>query len=234
VPKQDKVQIINQRRRKPTDSLGLGSAVVGGGPGDPDTITLETDNSIGETHTHKLDIDLVELGHIILIAVADGSMTDYGVAEDDTLTAALAAAEDCDVVWLPACEVSGDHTVPAGVTLRGLGLASVLTGALWLEDGASVATLAITRTASGSDDLVGLLGPDSGEATARDVHVSLVHMGTGKALGVLGMGGTLYCYGCEVWVLGGDGSAWAAASADAGEVELNQGQVLAWRTIWGS
>ncbi|NLF03313.1 MAG: hypothetical protein GX601_20305, partial [Anaerolineales bacterium] len=76
-----------------------------------------------------------------------------------------------------------------------------------------------------------LLGPTSGEATARDVHVSLTHTGTGKALGVLGLGGTLRTYGCEVWVEGGDGSAWAAASADAGEVELNQGQVKAWRTV---
>jgi hypothetical protein len=135
------------------------------------------------------------------------------------------------VVLLPACEVDGDQVVPAGVVLMGRGRGSVLTGALWLEDGASAESLDVVRTADDSDDLVALLGPTSGEATARDVHVSLTHTGTGKALGVLGMGGVLRCYGCEIWAEGGDGSAWAAASADAGEVELNQGQVKAWRTV---
>lgn len=131
MPKQDKVQIINQRRRKPTDSLGLGQAIIGGGPGDPATITLETENTSGATHTHKLEIGaLVSMGHIVLMQAATGELVDYGVATEDGLTAALAAAIAGDVVWLPAGIITGDHVAPAGVTLRGLGLASVLTGAI--------------------------------------------------------------------------------------------------------
>lgn len=232
MPKQDKVQIINQRRRRPTDSLGVSGA--GGAFVPPGTITLTTGNTVGTTHTHALDIESLAslgLGHVLRIVAATGEVVDYGVAIEDALTGALGAGAAGDVVLLPACEVAGDHVVPAGVILVGRGRGSVLTGALWLEDGTSAESLDVVRTADDSDDLVGLLGPSSGEATARDVHVSLTHTGMGKALGVLGMGGTLRCYGCEVWVEGGDGSAWAAASAAVGEVELNQGQVKAWRTV---
>jgi hypothetical protein len=131
VPKQDKVQIINQRRRKPTDSLGLGQAIIGGGPGDPATITLETDNSSGATHTHKLEVGaLVSIGHIVLIQAATGELVDYGVADDDGLTAALAAATDGDVVSLPVGVLAGDFEIPADVTVVGMGLNTVLTGTI--------------------------------------------------------------------------------------------------------
>jgi len=65
----------------------------------------------------------------------------------------------------------------------------------------------------------------------RDVQVSLTQAGGGKALGLLSNGGTLRAYECEVWVQGGTGSAWAAAAATGGTVEVNQGQVKAWRTV---
>lgn len=54
MPKQDKVQRINQRRRRPTDSLGVSGA--GGAFVPPGTITLTTGNTVGTTHTHALDI----------------------------------------------------------------------------------------------------------------------------------------------------------------------------------
>ena len=53
MPKQDKVQRINQRRARPTDALGVSG---GGAFVPPGTITLTTGNTVGTTHTHALDI----------------------------------------------------------------------------------------------------------------------------------------------------------------------------------
>jgi len=195
MPKQDKVQIINQRRRKPTDSLGLGQAIIGGGPGDPATITLETDNSSGATHAHKLEVGaLVSIGHIVLIQAATGELVDYSVADEDGLTAALAAATAGDVVWLPACEVSGDHVVPAGVTLRGLGLASVLTGQVTLGAGAEARDLAVTRDEDDAGDVVGVLAGGAAPAYLHNATVEAVNA-TGAGYAVAADESSLYVYG---------------------------------------
>ena len=176
---------------------------------------------------HADGVTVARAGNRILL-FSEEPLREYAV---DGVGTAMAASVAGDVVLLPPGTFTADILVPAGVALFGRGRGSVLTGALWLEDGASAESLDVVRTASDDDDLVGVLGPATGKATLRDVHVSLVHTGTGKALGVLGMGGTLQTYGVEIWVHGGDGSAWAAASATAGEAELNQGQVKAWRTV---
>ena len=92
MPKQDKVQIINQRRRRPTDSLGVSGA--GGAFVPPGTITLTTGNTVGTTHTHELDIESLAslgLGHVLRIVAATGTVVDYGVTTEDALTGALGA-----------------------------------------------------------------------------------------------------------------------------------------------
>lgn len=196
MPKQDKVQRINQRRPRATDMLGVSAAGAAFVP--PGTITAETDNSVGTTHTHKLDVDLVELGHIILIVAVDGSMVDYGVAGDDALTAALAAASAGDVVWLPACTVSGDHVVPAGVTLCGLGRASVLTGQLTLYAGAEARGLCIERDVSDAADIVGVTNGGAAVAYLVDMMVSVDNaLGNGYAVSA-GTGG-LHVYGGSLY-----------------------------------
>jgi len=196
MPKQDKVQVINQRRRRPTDSLGVSGTGMAFVP--PGTITTETDNSVGATHTHRLDVVLAELGHIMLIVAADGSMVDYGFADDDGLTAALAAAAAGDVVWLPACTIAGDHVVPSGVTLRGLGRASVLTGQVTLGAGAVAQALAVIRDEDDAGDVIGVTTEGAEAAYLHDVVVEVTNAtGGGYAVAAVGIG--LYVYGGSLW-----------------------------------
>src|SRR5262245_32027885 len=49
-----------------------------------------------------------------------------GICSSSELTDALAMAEPGDVVTVGSCEVEGAFVVPAGVTIRGAGISSVL------------------------------------------------------------------------------------------------------------
>ena len=144
------------------------------------------------------------------------------------LAAALAAAVTGDVVELPAGGIVADVTVPAGVTLRGLGWNSIINGMVTLGDGSSLEYLKVYQSVDTADDIIGIIGPATGEATIRDVQVALTQAGLGNALGLLSNGGLLRAYECEVWVQGGSGSAWGFAAATGGTIEINQGQVKAW------
>lgn len=198
MPKQDKVQIINQRRRRPTDSLGVSGA--GGAFVPPGTITLTTGNTVGTTHTHELDIESLAslgLGHVLRIVAATGTVVDYGVTTEDALTGALGAGAAGDVVLLPACEVAGDHVVPAGVTLLGRGLATVLTGQLTLGAGAEGRGLYVERDEDDPDPIYGVTTGESGD-DAWLVACYLVVTNSGPACGVTTGQAALWLQTCYV------------------------------------
>jgi hypothetical protein len=56
MPKQDKVKRMNQRRIAPTDRLGLGAAVAGGGSA-PGSLDVSTSNNAADPHTHEIIAD---------------------------------------------------------------------------------------------------------------------------------------------------------------------------------
>ena len=191
-------------------------------------------------------------GSITLTAGADISISDNEIAREGTsillfssnanplreyergsagLSQAITDAVWGDIIELPAGGISASVTIPAGVTLRGRGWNSVLNGTLTLASGAAAEHLRVYQSVNSSDDIIGIIGPSSGEATIRDVQVSLTQAGAGKAAGLVSSGGTLRAYECEVWVNGAAGSAWGYAAATGGVVEINQGQVKAWRTV---
>jgi hypothetical protein len=145
--------------------------------------------------------------------------------------AALAATASGDVVELPAGTVTGDVTIPAGVTVRGMGWASIINGMVTLGDGSRLEHAQVYQSVNTSNDIIGVVGPATGEATIRDVQASITQAGSGKALGLLSNGGTLRAYECEVWVHGNASSAWGMAAATGGVVEMNQGQVKAWKDV---
>jgi len=221
MPKQDKVQRINQRRLRATDMLGVSGAGATFVP--PGTCSMDTENSTGSTHVHELDIDLVELGHIVLLVASDGSTVDYGEAGDDELTAALAAATAGDVVLLPACEIEGDHTVPAGVGLVGRAWTSVLTGQLTLGAGAEARDLCVERDEDDGDEIYGVTTADAGDDAARLVACSVSVTNTGDAVAVTVSVVPLECWGCNIDAesSGGDGyGAWGATA----KLTLQDGQ----------
>jgi hypothetical protein len=144
------------------------------------------------------------------------------------LTAAIAAAAAGDVIEIPAGTITGDAVIPAGVTVRGRGWQSVLEGMLTLGVTSGAEHLKVLQDVDTAADIIGIIGPATGEATIRDVQVSLTQAGVGKALGLLSNGGTLRSYECEVWAHGATGSTWGIGAVTGGIVEINQGQVKAW------
>ena len=212
----DTIHIVRELTRGTAQSYISGSGTGGATYLAGDDIRISASNEI------------VRAGNGVILYSGSGALlAEYG-GDDTGLTAALAAATSGDVVALPAGTITGDVTIGAGVTLKGTGWNSVLAGMLTLGDGAIAEHLQVYQSEDTSDDIIGIIGPATGEATIRDVQVSLTQAGLGKALGLLSNGGTLRSYECEVWAHGATGSTWGVAAIAGGIVEVNQGQVRAW------
>jgi hypothetical protein len=70
---------------------------------------------------------------------------------DSGLSSALSDAGTGDIVWVLAHEISGLHTVPAGVGLVGLGRdRTILTGRVILEAGSSLSSLTVDTSGEGT------------------------------------------------------------------------------------
>ena len=218
MPKADVVKRINQR----WNDRAAGGIVMG--ISDSASVSLSAGADIrvsGYTIARKGNKVLLFNGALAVVR-------EY--APDATgLAAAIAAAASGDIIQIPAGTIDASITIPAGVALVGRGWNSVIEGMITLGDGASAAHLRVYQSVNSGADIIGVIGPASGEALVRDVQVSLTQAGGGNALGLLSNGGTLRAFECEVRVNGGTGSSWAAAAVTDGIVELNQGLVKAER-----
>lgn len=95
---------------------------------------------------------------------ADGSAIDTLDPDATGMDLALAGASSGDTVWLTACTISGDHTVPASVAVIGIDrAASILTGQITLSSGSTLENLTISRS-GGASDVTCIIGPSSGMA----------------------------------------------------------------------
>lgn len=102
-------------------------------------------------------------GDTILLYDSGGNPVREYAATSAGLDSATAAAASGDVIWIPACEISGDHTLAAGVEYVGLGRAkTILTGQITMGASSVLSTLTVSRT--GSSTTIGVLGPASGKA----------------------------------------------------------------------
>ena len=121
---------------------------------------------------------------MILLYYADGSPAAEFAATGAGLTAALAAAASGDVLWLPAnAGISGDVTVPAGVTVMGLSRGrSILTGKITLAAGANLCNLSVLRTANDGNDLIGV--ESAAESYIYACNISCIQSGAGNAMAV--------------------------------------------------
>jgi hypothetical protein len=129
-------------------------------------------------------------GDTILLFNCGSSPVAEFAATSAGLDAASAAAVAGDVVQLPARQISGSHTLAAGVTYRGLGRkASVLTGQITLAASSVLETLSVSRTANSADTLIGVVGPSSGTGYLYDCDVAANNaLGTGYAVQTTGTG----------------------------------------------
>src|SRR3990167_7244153 len=112
------------------------------------------------------------------------------------LTAALAAATSGDVVQLPAGTLSGNNTVPAGVTLAGMDRRkTILSGQITLGNGSVLVNLGVTRTANDANALYGALGPATGgTAYILNSDITCTQSGSGTAAGLALQGGNVYTW----------------------------------------
>lgn len=102
--------------------------------------------------------------------VREYAFTEAGVTE------AFADSAVGDVVELPAGTLTGDVTVPAGVTLRGMGAATVIAGAITLKG--RLKACRVTRTANSGDVLAGIVAGSVGdEGILDDVTIDVQNSG---------------------------------------------------------
>ena len=144
------------------------------------------------------------------------------------LQAALAAASSGDVVELPEGTITGWVNVPTGVTLRGRGWDSIISGNLYQQASSRAEHLQVHATASGADDQVAW--QLCAGAVGIHVYARVTHTGTGTALAALGLAAALedpaVCYDCVADAVGsGGGSAWGGAGVVDGSLQWHQGSV---------
>jgi hypothetical protein len=129
--------------------------------------------------------------HIYLFASDTLRATRY-----DDLWDALNDAGDGDAVWLPASVITGDYTVPAGVSVVGRDRArSILTGQITLNNESALLNLSVIRSANDSSALVGVDGPESGTGFIYDCDVIAIQSGTGTGYAVGLYAGEIYVEG---------------------------------------
>jgi hypothetical protein len=105
------------------------------------------------------------------------------------LTAALAAADSGDLVWVGPGTIAGNFSVPAGVGMVAMGNNTIIAGSITLAGGAHLRGISIDYTAASASAIAGVVGPDSGLCYINDCHIDIENTGAGDAYGVqLGQG----------------------------------------------
>lgn len=126
----------------------------------------------------------VNLNKVLLMDLSIGDYNEFAITESG-FSSALSAAGSGDVIVVPPCSISGDHTITDGVAVMGLSRwATVFTGQITGGDGASIENLSITRTANDSSNLIGVVGQSSGTFYVHDCHISIEQSGSGDARGI--------------------------------------------------
>jgi len=214
------VDLVRQNRRASTGAGNYATLAVTG--------TSQPPTAGADIRVDGYQVSRAGAG-VLLFSGSGALLTEYAYTEAG-LAAAFAAAAAGDVVDLPAGTLTGDVTVPAGVTLRGMGAATVIDGAVVLGEGAYLIDVTAELVDSDSDDLVVVMGGNN----AVCVHVTVVgeQSGAGNIVGVVSTADSadtpMRCYDCPVTVENsGTGSAWWTGEVVAGGLQMHQGSVAA-------
>lgn len=128
---------------------------------------------------------------IILYDVTGLKKNEYSVSTDG-LTAALAAAISGDVVWIPPCEISGDFTLLAGVSLIGFSRQqSFVYGLVTLGADTRLQALTVQNAITTTENVIAVFGPTSGTSKLNDVKCAAYNCGSGNAMGIYGNAGNI-------------------------------------------
>jgi hypothetical protein len=146
-----------------------------------------------------------------IILYGDGVIKDGWEASDANLDIAISDSVSGDVIYLPNATISGNHTIPSGVSLVGLTrYGSILSGAIILSGGNSLENLSINGSGAAnrltingdvtlrSCDIVqsnagyDALYLSAGYSLIRECHIE------GPGNGVAGTGGaSVHFFGCD-------------------------------------
>lgn len=109
----------------------------------------------------------------------------YDVSADG-LTAALADAVSGDLIYMPAPSMTGDFTVPDGVTVQGLNRdRTIITGSLTCIGNAIFRSLRINVYSTSSSNKKGIVAQGNNETvTIIDCFIDVVTTSTGQAWGI--------------------------------------------------
>ncbi len=153
-------------------------------------------------------------GYMILLYAKTSEKVRMYSATEAGLNAALAAAVSGDAVFLPACTIGGNQSVPDGVSLVGIDRKRcVLTGRVTLGSNSALGEASVIRSGA-SDSLSGVV-LDNGGARIFNCIVSVTNP-SGDAVGVLANEGVVgYADDCIVTATGsGDGYAYYANKSE--------------------
>jgi hypothetical protein len=208
--------MVRERRRYGDAAGNIGTISVTGSGTPP---TAGADIRVSGYHVSRAGAG------VLLFSGAGALLTEYS-----TVTAALAASTDGDIVRGAAGTYAENLTVPAGVTLRGMGAATVIDGAVVLGEGARLIDVTASLTDTDSDDLIVVQGGNG----AVCVHVTVIgeQSGTGAIIGIVSTADSadtpMRCYDCPLSVENkGTGSAWWTGEVVAGGLQMHHGSVEA-------
>jgi len=125
-----------------------------------------------------------------------GHVVDLHPATSVGLEAAISSFVSGQSFKIPACTITGDHSIPAGAHIFGVSrFGSVLTGTISLGTGASLENVSVLVTTSSSSTESALNFSSSGTSFVSNCLLSCNQSGSGDSFGALvGSTGTL-----EVW-----------------------------------
>lgn len=210
------VDLVRERRRYGAGAGNYATIAVTGGGSPP----------VAGVDIRVSGYQVSRAGSGVLLFSGGGAL----LAEYATIATALAAATSGDIVEIPAGTLTENVTIPAGVTLRGMGAATVIDGAVRLGEGARLIDATASLADTDSDDLVVVTGGNS----AVCVHVTVIgeQSGAGAIIGIVSTADSadtpMRCYDCQIDVENsGGGSAWWTGEVVAGGLQMHQGSVWA-------
>jgi hypothetical protein len=165
---------------------------------------------------------------VLLFSGSGALLAEYAYTEAG-LAAAFAAAAAGDVVDLPAGTMTGDVTVPAGVTLRGMGAATVIDGAISAAAAAVLVDFLSYRSVATAADSLHILA--AAGVRAYRVRMYGRQTGAGRLLGYLSVAGVgeepVDVYNPSIDLDTAGGSCWAYAAVTAGGIRIHHGSAIA-------
>ena len=163
----------------------------------------------------------IGVGHDSILLVDSSSRVpamEYAVSSTG-FDAALSAASSGDVILLPAQDISGNHTITAGVKVVGYSrYATQLTGQITMGGAdATLENLSIIRTANNSTTYKCLINPSSGTSYVHSCDIKITQSGSGNAYAVsLDNAGNIEIWNSLTYASSGSGSGYAVYDGGGG------------------